>query len=108
MSSLLKALNYILSKNIKNLYLTVFSSAERDAIYVIDSLLYNEAITSNFHSTDTHGYIEMVFAVSHLINFTFAPRIKKILLPTNLVSFGRIKAELESKNYAVKPTCICQ
>lgn len=65
----------------KNLYLTVFSSAERDAIYVIDSLLYNEAITSNFHSTDTHGYIEMVFAVSHLINFTFAPRIKKILLP---------------------------
>ncbi|AUH70613.2 hypothetical protein CAB17_00020 [Legionella sainthelensi] len=77
MSSLLKALNYILSKNIKNLYLTVFSSAERDAIYVIDSLLYNEAITSNFHSTDTHGYIEMVFAVSHLINFTFAPRIKR-------------------------------
>ncbi|OJY11825.1 MAG: hypothetical protein BGO90_13935 [Legionella sp. 40-6] len=84
-------------------YSTVFSSAERDAIYVIDGLLHNDAITSNFHSTDTHGYTEMVFAVSHLINVSFAPRIKD-LASTNLVSFGRIKAELESKSYVVKPT----
>lgn len=84
-------------------YSTVFSSAERDAIYVIDGLLHNDAITSNFHSTDTHGYTEMVFAVSHLINVTFAPRIKDIA-STNLVSFGRIKAELESKSYVIKPT----
>jgi TnpA family transposase len=45
----------------------------------------------------------MVFAVSHLINVTFAPRIKD-LASTNLVSFERIKGKLESKSYPIKPT----
>jgi TnpA family transposase len=34
---------------------------------------------------------------------TFAPRIKD-LASTNLVSFGRIKTELENKGYPIKPT----
>lgn len=84
-------------------YATVFSSAERDAMYVIDGLLHNDAIVSNVHSTDTHGYTEMVFAVSHLIGVTFAPRIKD-LASQNLVSFAKIKSELEQKGYPIKPT----
>lgn len=84
-------------------YATVFSSAERDAMYVIDGLLHNDAIASNTHSTDTHGYTEMVFAISHLIGVTFAPRIKD-LSSQNLVSFARIKAELEHKGYPITPT----
>lgn len=84
-------------------YATVFSSAERDAMYVIDGLLHNDAIASNVHSTDTHGYTEMVFAVSHLIGVTFAPRIKD-LASQNLVSFARIKSALEQKGYPIKPT----
>ena len=84
-------------------YATVFSSAERDAMYVIDGLLHNDAIASNVHSTDTHGYTEMVFAVSHLIGVTFAPRIKD-LSSQNLVSFSKIKSELEQKGYPVQPT----
>ena len=59
-------------------YSTVFSSSERDAAYVLDGLLHNDAIASTMHSTDTHGYTEMVFAVSHLIDVTFAPRIKDL------------------------------
>ncbi|MFO8580535.1 Tn3 family transposase [Legionella pneumophila serogroup 1] len=84
-------------------YATVFSSAERDAMYVIDGLLHNDAISSNVHSTDTHGYTEMVFAVSHLIGVTFAPRIKD-LSSQNLVSFAKVKSELEHKGYPIKPT----
>ena len=72
------------------LYSTVFSSSERDAAYVIDGLLHNDAVASNMHSTDTHGYSEMVFAVSHLIDVTFAPRIKDPSAQ-NLVSFGKIE-----------------
>lgn len=59
-------------------YATVFSSSDRDAIYVIDGLLHNECIQSNVHSTDTHGYTEIVFAISYLMQVTFAPRIKDI------------------------------
>jgi TnpA family transposase len=83
-------------------YSTVFSSSERDAAYVIDGLLHNDAVASNMHSTDTHGYSEMVFAVSHLIDVTFAPRIKDPSAQ-NLVSFGKIKTELTSKGYPITP-----
>lgn len=83
-------------------YSTVFSSSERDAAYVIDGLLHNDAVASNMHSTDTHGYSEMVFAVSHLIDVTFAPRIKDPSAQ-NLVSFGKIKTELTNKGYPITP-----
>ncbi len=84
-------------------YSTVFSSSERDAAYVIDGLLHNDAVASNMHSTDTHGYTEMVFAVSHLIGVTFAPRIKDPSAQT-LVSFSKMKSELTIKVYPIKPT----
>ena len=84
-------------------YSTVFSSSERDAAYVIDGLLHNDAVASNMHSTDTHGYTEMVFAVSHLIGVTFAPRIKDPSAQI-LVSFSKMKSELTSKGYPIKPT----
>ena len=83
-------------------YSTVFSSSERDAGYVIDGLLHNDAIASNMHSTDTHGYTEMVFAVSHLIGVTFAPRIKDPSAQ-NLVSFSKMKSELTNKGYPIIP-----
>ncbi|HAU3596962.1 TPA: Tn3 family transposase [Legionella pneumophila] len=83
-------------------YSTVFSSSERDAAYVIDGLLHNDAIASNMHSTDTHGYTEMVFAVSHLIGVTFAPRIKDPSAQ-NLVSFSKMKSELTNKGYPIIP-----
>jgi TnpA family transposase len=57
---------------------TVISSAEREAAYVIDGLMHNEVVKSDIHSTDTHGYSEIIFAVTHLLGFTFAPRIKHL------------------------------
>lgn len=55
---------------------TVISAAEREAAYVIDGLMHNEVVKSDIHSTDTHGYSEIIFAVTHLLGFQFAPRIK--------------------------------
>jgi TnpA family transposase len=55
---------------------TVISSAEREAAYVIDGLMHNDVIKSDIHSTDTHGYSEVIFAATYLLGFEFAPRIK--------------------------------
>jgi TnpA family transposase len=57
---------------------TVISSAEREAAYVIDGLMHNEVVKSDIHSTDTHGYAEIIFGVTHLLGYTFAPRIKHL------------------------------
>ncbi|CAN5290377.1 hypothetical protein BH10PSE19_BH10PSE19_19420 [soil metagenome] len=54
----------------------VMSSAEREAAYVMDGLLQNEVTKTKIHSTDTHGYTEIVFAATHLMDVAFAPRIK--------------------------------
>ena len=56
----------------------VISSAEREAPYVIDGLMHNDVIKSDIHSTDTHGYSEVIFASTYLLGFEFAPRIKGV------------------------------
>ncbi|MBI1425692.1 MAG: Tn3 family transposase [Gammaproteobacteria bacterium] len=56
----------------------VISGAEREAHYMIDGVLDNEVIKSDLHSTDTHGYTEMVFGAAHLLDISFAPRIKNV------------------------------
>jgi hypothetical protein len=54
---------------------TVISSAEREAAYVIDGLMRNEVIKSDIHSTDTHGYSEVIFGATFGL-VEYAPRIK--------------------------------
>ena len=56
----------------------VFSAAERESAYVIDGLMRNDVIKSDIHSTDTHGYSEVIFATTYLLGFSFAPRIKNL------------------------------
>jgi len=57
---------------------TVISSAEREAAYVIDGLMHNDVIKSDVHSTDTHGYSEIIFGTTFLLLFEFAPRIRGV------------------------------
>src|SRR5260370_2573199 len=59
-------------------YSTVFSSAERESAYVIDGLMHNELLKSDIHSTDAFGFSELVFAVHHLLGFSYAPRFKTL------------------------------
>lgn len=54
----------------------VMSSAEREAAYVIDGLNNIHGPKVDIHSTDTHGFTELIFAATHLLDTTYAPRIK--------------------------------
>ena len=56
----------------------VFSAAERESAYVIDGLMRNDVVKTDIHSTDSHGYSESIFAVTHLLGFAYAPRIKNL------------------------------
>ncbi len=79
----------------------VISAAEREAAYVIDGLMHNDIVKSDIHSTDTHGYTETIFATTHLLGFSFAPRIKNFMKQT-LYSFKKIK-EYKDAGYHILP-----
>jgi TnpA family transposase len=57
----------------------VISCGPREALYVLDGLLNNNTILKiREHTTDTHGYTEIVFALCHLLGFAFMPRIRDL------------------------------
>jgi TnpA family transposase len=60
----------------KLFYSLVINVNERESGYVIDGLLHNGAVRSSIHSTDTFGFNSVVFGLTHLLGFGFAPRIK--------------------------------
>ncbi len=82
---------------------TVISSAEREAAYVIDGLMHNDVVQSDIHSTDTHGYTEVIFGATHLLGFMFAPRIKS-LGRQHLYTFpGNTKKLYKEMKYPILP-----
>ena len=57
----------------------VISCNPREALYVLDGLLENNTILQiREHTTDTHGYTEIIFALCHLLGFYFMPRIRDL------------------------------
>lgn len=54
-------------------YSTAFNSAMREAPYMVDGLLHNDVVESTIRSTDTHGFTEVNFAVTYIIQVGFAP-----------------------------------
>ncbi len=51
----------------------------RDSTYVLDGLLYHESdIEITDHFTDTAGFTDHVFGMTHLLGFRFAPRIRDL------------------------------
>ncbi|HNB20070.1 MAG TPA: Tn3 family transposase [Agitococcus sp.] len=79
----------------------VISSSEREAAYVIDGLMHNDVIQSDIHSTDTHGYSEVIFAATHLLHVGFAPRIKN-LGHQHLYAFKK-RQHYQDLNYTLLP-----
>ena len=79
----------------------VFSAAERESAYVIDGLMRNDVVKSDIHSTDTHSYSEAIFATTHLLGFSYAPRIKNLKKQT-LYIFKSRKNEDQS-GWKIKP-----
>jgi TnpA family transposase len=57
----------------------VISCSPREALYVLDGLLNNNTVLQiREHTTDTHGFTEIVFALCHLLGFYFMPRIRDL------------------------------
>ncbi len=57
----------------------VIPSTVRDATYVLDELLDNETeLPIEQHTTDTHGFTELVFALFDLLGLQFSPRIRDL------------------------------
>ncbi len=83
-------------------YSTIMNPLEREAAYVIDGLMHNDVVQSDIHSTDTHGYSEMIFGVTHLLGISFAPRIKSFK-KQNLYSFES-PSTLKALGYQVLPS----
>jgi len=79
----------------------VISATEREAAYVIDGLMHNNVIKSDIHSTDTHGYSEVIFGALHLLGFTFAPRLAS-LPRRRLYAFQR-RREYAQLGYTILP-----
>ena len=57
----------------------VITTNSRDAIHVMDGLLHHETdLQLEEHYTDTAGYTDQVFGLTHLLGFRFAPRLRDI------------------------------
>jgi TnpA family transposase len=68
----------------------VISTNDREALHVIDALENHETdLNIQEHYTDTHGYTDHVFALTALLGYKFAPRIRD-LFKLKLFSIGPI------------------
>jgi TnpA family transposase len=57
----------------------VVSVNERDATYVLNEILANETdLALDEHTTDTHGYTDLNFALFDLVGKQFSPRIRDL------------------------------
>ncbi len=57
----------------------MINSTVRDATHVLDGLLYHETdLDIQEHYSDTRGYTDQVFGMTHALGFRFAPRIRDL------------------------------
>ncbi|WP_108650941.1 Tn3 family transposase [Dongshaea marina] len=79
----------------------MISAADRESAYVIDGLMCNDVVKSDIHSTDSHGYTEAIFGLTHLLGFSFAPRIKGVGKQTLYIFKPRDRSE--EQGWVIKP-----
>ena len=79
----------------------MFSASERESAYVVDGLMRNDVIKSDVHSTDTHGYSEAIFATTHMLGFSYAPRIKN--LKKQKLYIFKSRQHSEKSEWHIKP-----
>ncbi|MDA8336487.1 MAG: Tn3 family transposase [Peptococcaceae bacterium] len=77
------------SDQFSTFYTKVINTNARDAIHIIDGLLHHETdLCIEEHYTDTAGYTDQVFGLTHLLGFRFAPRLRD-LADSKLYSIGK-------------------
>lgn len=77
------------SDQFSTFYAKVINTNARDAVHVIDGLLHHETdLAIEEHYTDTAGYTDQVFGLTHLLGFRFAPRLRD-LVDSKLYAIGK-------------------
>jgi TnpA family transposase len=77
------------SDQFSSFYTKVINTNARDAVHIIDGLLYHETdLTIEEHYTDTAGYTDQIFGLTHLLGFRFAPRLRD-LSDSKLYTIGK-------------------
>lgn len=77
------------SDQFSSFYTKVINTNARDAVHVIDGLLHHETdLAIEEHYTDTAGYTDQVFGLTHLLGFRFAPRLRD-LSDSKLYTIGK-------------------
>lgn len=67
------------SDKFSSYYTKIIHTNSRDATHVLDGLLNNDTdLNIEEHYTDTAGYTDQVFALTHILGFKFAPRIRNL------------------------------
>ncbi|MGC9673744.1 Tn3 family transposase [Staphylococcus haemolyticus] len=67
------------SDQFSSYYTKIIHTNSRDAIHVLDGLLHHETdLNIEEHYTDTAGYTDQIFGLTHLLGFRFAPRIRDL------------------------------
>ena len=67
------------SDQYSSFYTKVINTNARDAVHVIDGLLHHESdLVIEEHYTDTAGYTDQVFGLTHILGFKFAPRLRDL------------------------------
>ena len=59
-------------------WIDVVNCTMREATYVLDGLLYQDAPEIKEHYTDTAGYTDVIFGLFTLLGFRFAPRFRDL------------------------------
>ena len=84
-------------------YNRVISASERESGFVLDGLFHSEDITSDTHSTDTHGYSETVFGICYLLDVQFTPRIKNYQEQLLYTFKDKNRKHYENQEYKILP-----
>jgi TnpA family transposase len=84
------------------IYSTVFSAGDREAPYILDALAHDEIISSDAHSTDTHGYSEAIAAITGLWGIESRPRLASIY-KAQLYAIDTV-AKFKALEYKIVPT----
>jgi len=81
----------------------VISASERESNYLLDGLFHYEHITSDTHSTDTHGSSEIIFGICNLLDVQFTPRIRKYHEQQLYTFKDKTKKYYENQEYKILP-----
>ncbi len=83
-------------------WIDVVNCQMREATYVLDGLLYQDALPIREHYADTHGYTDLIFGLCEVLGYRFAPRLRD--LPDQALYRARKDADYGALDPAFRQT----